>query len=100
MELGVRRLRDDLVDDLVVRMTTDPVGDHLAEKLALLGLRRRENLHTRQVDHSPIFLSCLHSCHGTLLALGRATLWTQPGFQSTGTIPVWVNSGLVVRFGL
>src|SRR5437762_14151922 len=44
VELGVRALRDDLVDDFVVRVTADPVSDQLAEQLTLFRLRRREHL--------------------------------------------------------
>src|SRR5690242_15871603 len=40
VELGIGRLRDDLVDDLVVLIGPDPVRDDLAEELALLRLRR------------------------------------------------------------
>src|SRR5215470_4054709 len=42
MELRVRRLCDDLVHDLVVGMAANPIGNELAEELALLGLCRRE----------------------------------------------------------
>src|SRR5512140_2584221 len=33
VELGVRGLRHDLVDDLVLGMATDPVGDQLSQQL-------------------------------------------------------------------
>src|SRR6185295_14932769 len=52
MELGIRALRDDLVDDLVVRMTADPVGDELAKQLAFFRLRRRKHFHTGHINHT------------------------------------------------
>src|SRR5689334_18075752 len=55
VELGVRALRDDLVDDFVVGVTADPVCDQLAEQLTLFRLRRREHLHTSNVNH-PAFI--------------------------------------------
>src|SRR5688572_5465006 len=46
VELRVRRLRHDLVDNFMLGMAANPVRDQLAQELALLRLRRREDLHT------------------------------------------------------
>src|SRR3569623_894949 len=76
VEHGIRALRHGLVDDLVLRVAANPVGDQLTEQLELLGLGRRELLHTGYVDHaaSPLVLSChLHACHNTLLRYGEIT---------------------------
>src|ERR1700712_5222161 len=40
VELGVRALGHDLIDDLVIGVAADPVGDELAKQLALFRLRR------------------------------------------------------------
>src|SRR6476661_302722 len=67
VELRVRRLRDDLVDDLVLGMAANPVGNELTQELAFFGLRRREHLHTRHVDHAaPLILRSLYTRHGSL----------------------------------
>lgn len=46
MKFAVRGLRHDLVDDLELGMRGDPAGNHLAEDLAILRLRRLEDLET------------------------------------------------------
>lgn len=51
MKLGVRRLGDDLVEHLELRVCPDPVGDRLAEELTIACLRRREHL---QADAAPV----------------------------------------------
>lgn len=44
VELGVGRLGHDFVNDLVLGVGSDPVGDHLAEELAVPRLCRGEHL--------------------------------------------------------
>src|SRR6185503_13402775 len=51
VKLGVRALRDDLVDDLVIRVTANPVGDELAQEFTLFCFCRREHLHASNVNH-------------------------------------------------
>src|SRR5215510_7243297 len=55
VEFRIRALGDDLVNNLVIGVTADPVGDELTEQFALLRLRRREHLHAGNVDH-PAFI--------------------------------------------
>src|SRR6185312_11916432 len=50
VELRIGALGDDLVDDVVVGVRPDPVRDDLAQELALLRLRRREDLHARHIE--------------------------------------------------
>src|SRR6185503_21304769 len=52
VELGIRALRDDLVDDLVIGMAANPIRDQLTQQLSLLGLRRRKNLHAGHIDNA------------------------------------------------
>jgi hypothetical protein len=57
VELRVRRLRHDLVDDVdAILVGAHPVGDDLAEELALLGLGRGEDLHAGHIDHAGSFV--------------------------------------------
>src|SRR5690606_8347576 len=72
VELGVRALRHDLVHDLVIGMAANPVGDQLAQELALLGLGRRKHFDTSDIDHPPILVrTSLHTRHVTPPSLGR-----------------------------
>src|ERR1041385_8580346 len=55
VKFGIRALRDDLVNDLVVGGAPEPGGDELSEEFALFRLRCREHLHSGNVDH-PAFI--------------------------------------------
>src|ERR1051325_10180239 len=85
MELRVGALGHDLVDDLVVRMAANPIGNQLAEELALLGPRCGEHLHAGHIDRPAVIVRGLHTCHGTPLSvrlssrLSWATLYSQRG---------------------
>ena len=57
VKLGIRRLCNDLVDDLVLGMSPDPVGDRLAEVLTFTRFRCREHLQTKAVVHKMTTLS-------------------------------------------
>ena len=47
VELGVRGLSHDVLEDLAFRVGSNPIGDCLAERLAIADLGRREHLQAK-----------------------------------------------------
>src|SRR4051812_32166356 len=95
VKLGVRGLRDDLVDDLVLRVAADPIGDELAQELAFLGLRGRKHLHTSHVDHAPPLVligHLLRSSHVNTLLLSAHSEGSGSSSQAT-KIQYWSTMG-------
>src|SRR5438874_11904967 len=59
MELTIGRLRHDLVDDARMGVGPDPVGDVLAQLLALTGLRSGKHLHASKIHGQAPFSDAL-----------------------------------------
>lgn len=69
MKFTIGGLRDDLVEDLVLGMGSDPVRDQIAEELALACFRHREHF-----DSELTLLAARHRDHATRPRAPRARL--------------------------